>query len=305
MTAAALPASYDFDEHWSPLPRLDQGVEGTCWYHQWAVHLAALRRMWDGWAVDYTAAEVGAFTQDPDGCGFIFHVTDRDMHVRNHSGCADPRYFADPTHPTPDEMRRAIIGNGVVELSIASRGGYIGSAGRDRPTLPLIDVGPGMPAAPVDHSTLAVGFTPDGVICHNSWGAGWACHGRAVLSWAWLAFYGCMLQVDSYGDHPVDGLVLPPVHGVPAQPPQPPPAGQHRNPFPVPDFTAHPVAFTHLTSTPAPAVQWAQWALGVPTTGKVDRGSQLALLRWRVAHRLPAVAVVDGPAGRGLAKITR
>lgn len=40
------------------------------------------------------------------------------------------------------------------------------------------------------HSTAVVGYTPQGIIIQNSFGASWGCHGTAIFTWAYLRALG-------------------------------------------------------------------------------------------------------------------
>lgn len=202
---------YDFNECYAPLPVLDQGTARTCWYHQWAVHLAAFRRMYDDKVTAYDPYGY-TYTEDADGGGFVFHLPDGDMHIRNYSGADDPHYWPEPL--TPEVIKAAILGNGVIEVSVPSRAPAFENVPHgdflEPPTdFYVVHADASSPDAPLDHSNLAVGFTPDGVIDQNSWGSKWGWNGRVVLGWDFLARYGCWFQVDTYDTHPADGLVLP------------------------------------------------------------------------------------------------
>lgn len=221
-----IPDTYDFNEHYQPLKVLNQGAAPTCWPHRAASHCSALRRMYDGQIIDYDPELpngktflLGGFTNDEDGLGVTFHPAEGDMDLRNYSGGENPKYFADIQHPTPEEMRRAIYLNGVCQFTIASRGAWFGSVGWQRTSMPVVDVGADMYPADLDHDVLAVGFTLDGVIMLNSWSDPWGFHGRAVLSWAWIAYYGCFLEVDRYAPHDIDSVVMAPPHNNPPVPP--------------------------------------------------------------------------------------
>lgn len=103
-------------------------------------------------------------------------------------------------------------------------------------------------------------------------------------------------------------------YGYPAYAPGPkptvkkPPTGRRlaTNPFPRPNYAKFKidcnVTDRHKDAMGSP-VQWVQWQLGQPTTGRVDRALTNALGRFQHLHKLHGNAVVDKATGDALARL--
>lgn len=206
-----VPDSYDFFKRFAKLPTLNQGQAPTCWNHQWANHLRAFGVMYDHATrtvnPDTLTYTVVGSPEDPVGTGMAFAgrlssgQTFTFPPVYNASGYK-PGYFSDP--PTEAQIKASLWRNGVIQAAVPSRAKNYEYA-RSLLRMPLIKASPG-DAAGIDHSNLAVGYTPDGVIVLNSWGWWWGRGGRAILTWGFIHQYGVSFEADTYGAHPLDGL---------------------------------------------------------------------------------------------------
>jgi len=218
-----LPETYDFNEHFTPLPILNQGQSPTCWFHGWATRLTAWLRCYEGRVVDISPD----FTySEPSACDYVFHTAAAgDLPV--HTASCD-RYWETRGGQSPDTIRAALIRNGCVEVTIASKDPHVNVWGRGA-GLPVITPSAAPGTYDSDHDVAGVGYTPDGVIIQNSWGDYWAHGGRAIVSWDFLTAYSCYVNIYGFRDHPVDSLVLPtPRPAPPAPVPSPPPAPASR-----------------------------------------------------------------------------
>lgn len=201
---------YDFNRTFGKLPVLDQNGSGTCWYHQWAIHLRAFGLIYDHktYTIDPKDLQFS-----PNGeCGTRFAAGNRTFDTTNGSGCKAGYW---PTPLTREAITHALLTNGIMQANVPSRapgfarcwGPRILGRHRKRHVLPIIRPADSGPAI-IDHSALIVGLAKRGPILQNSWGLRWGKDGRAILSWAFIERYGVTFQVDTYADHPLDGLNL-------------------------------------------------------------------------------------------------
>lgn len=216
------PASYDFNDHYTPLYVKNQGNAPTCWWHSWSSRLEAFRRMYDGKVITYDPYAIH-WTSVPveDGAqGMQWTVPDGTMLMVQHD-----RVWSDL-----DIIKEAVLTNGLIEVAVSSHSPAFHDCWYAL-DLPVINDVP-TDVAEMDHSIFAVGYTPAGLLIQNSWSLSWGYRGRAVLGWDYvLDPKHCMLLLWGYPPHPVDGLVLPPVRQptpAPAPLPTPAPTGKKK-----------------------------------------------------------------------------
>lgn len=207
--------TYDFDEQYGVLPRLDQGQSPTCWYEAHTLLLTALRHIhyadsaevvsWAGFPGEKLADD---FTFGHERFGrWQMTSPSGEQHVVWNEGKG---FDID----NPDALALALRRNGVVDASILATQSFMDArSGTSLPVVrPLATDQPGF-----GHEQVIVGYTDDGLITQNSWGPGWGYQGRAVLSWEWCSIYMASYLPEGIDDFPIDPL--PPTLLSPRQPP--------------------------------------------------------------------------------------
>lgn len=198
--------SYDFNATYGPLNVYNQESEGACVTYAIDTCVAAQLLMqtghlptWPDDGVSYPRLVQGGF--QPDGSYVDYYVT---MEGTQHS----VRCEASQDDRSPDHLKALLLASGAATLGVVSTGSFVNpppSGG-----LPVIrplssDVGG------QGHDCVAVGFTDAGVVVQNSYGLGWGCRGRAVLSWEWLGLYCDTFQRLRVDDYPIDGATKAPL----------------------------------------------------------------------------------------------
>lgn len=206
-TPVALPRRYDFDEVYSPLPRLDQNGRPSCIKETRATIINAVERMrFDRTTRHDDRTAGGNWSPDPDdpACSYRVDLAAHRLRVNNLSGCRDGAYWpaghANGAGLPIDTIKRAIYLNGVLECGVPAyskpfANAYrVGRRGHWR--MPVLEPVPKGPSA-VDHGITAVGFTPRGIIVLNSW-PDWGYRQRAILSPEFITHYGVTFAVHTF-----------------------------------------------------------------------------------------------------------
>lgn len=228
MTTATspIPARYDFDEHFAPLPRLDQNGRPSCMLETRATLVNAFARMRLGLRPVFDDRSLAAqWPQDPrDPCDYLVNAGSAQLRIRNYTGCGDVAYWPGASTtppgsigaPTPDALKRALALNGVLGVVVPAyckpfaKAWKTGRPGHWR--MPVLHPGDG--PAGLNHGITAVGYTKAGVIVLNSWPR-WGYRQRVILGWDFIDHYRVLFTVYTFAivggpDYPVDSLVLPP-----------------------------------------------------------------------------------------------
>lgn len=234
------PDTYDFNEHFDPLPVLYQGQAPTCWWHAWATYLVAQRRIWEGKDVNYLPPSDGGTLSysEPDAISYLWHTPDGDMLIDDVSGASSTYWeqhgmnwpVGQPPPLPPDDVIKDILwSNAIVRVSVAAGTPEFNQwwYHPDQTTIPTVDLGANPQADSEPHAAVLVGYaTDERYLLQNSWGLPYGCQGRVYVTRRYLDYYGSFVEVDSYGQGRADSVVMPPVRPLP--PPQPvPPAPTH------------------------------------------------------------------------------
>jgi hypothetical protein len=206
-----LPRSADFNQRWAPLPVLDQDGAPTCTLHTRALMTDAMMRIHEHRNPTWSADKVSWQQAGGDVCAYDVATPLGPRRIRNYSGCTRGAYWhagADGNDlQPPAALKRAVLLNGVLELGVPSRAPRFARAwfSGPLPKMPVIDWVDHGPSAP-DHDVTVVGYRPRGLIIQNSWGPNFGHRGRAILTWQFLARYGCTALVYSWADLGADPL---------------------------------------------------------------------------------------------------
>lgn len=205
--------AYDFNASYAPLPVFNQ-KSGDCIAETRALMTLAFMRIYESQVHGWDDTEVQWANDGTDVCKFNI-ATPVGPRVARYGSCSSD-YFTDRNLDpcTLAGMRDALRRNGVMQIVVPAyaysfAGCYTSKAKHVPWLMPVVswraaDNGPLI----LNHSILAVGVRPKGVLVQNSWGPKWGKRGRAVLSWDFLRNGGCQFIPYSWGDHPLDGLDL-------------------------------------------------------------------------------------------------
>lgn len=183
-----VPESYDFNQQYGVLPVYDQGSNPSCWTEAHILALTALRHVHftdEAAVMDWMPFRSSGVSLENDWNTPRYgrwQMTAADG--EQHEVWGKGESFNMNDHAA---MQRELIENAIVDAAIYATPSF--QAVWNQKELPVIyptaeDVG-----NTYGHEQIFVGYTPLGVITQNSWGYGWGCKGRAILSWEWLALY--------------------------------------------------------------------------------------------------------------------
>lgn len=182
----SVPDTYDFEKRRSDLPRFNQGAVPSCLGWTLAVVKVAQERkearrtlLFNGEVLYNNFAEPGGGAYFRKGLAHLHSVG------ADHNGRLYPiSAYAGVAPSNHDAVKHAIFTQGAVATGFLVPRSFLGNGGKE------FDVNPGGANDIVGgHAIAAVGFDPEGVLLHNSWGNGWGDNGRCKVSWAFWDQY--------------------------------------------------------------------------------------------------------------------